>query len=185
MQPGESISGDELIQRIKAGDTAALAKAIDLYGQILYRIAYGIVRRADLAQDAVQNTFITLWERRDHISITGSFSSYLHVSVRNKAIKLIRHEDAERRVQDAVTARHQIAIQNEGEVRLESDEIKIAFDRALEALQPRLREIFLMRRFNEMAYEQIADALGISVISVRSQMSRAVQRLAEALKGGR
>lgn len=175
-----------VVQRLRAGDVSALEVLIDLYGAQLQHIALVIVHRTDLADDVVQDTFVNLWNRRESLTDVQNLPGYLCRMARNIAIKVVRHEQAEQRAHDTVERAYQTgtlgAAVNDGVVNLEMRELSATIQRVLDTLQPQVREIFFMRRFHGMSYDEIATILGISVISARSQMSRAVRYLAEGLQ---
>ena len=67
------------------------------------------------------------------------------------------------------------------EAQLQTEELARAIQRAVVALPPRVREIFLMRRQSGLPAAAVADALGISVGAVHVQLSRALRRIAEEI----
>lgn len=174
----------KLVARVREGDDRALGLLMQWYAEELTTFALIIVHRIDLAQDAVQNVFIALWNRRTTLDLTGRVDSYLYRAVRNQAITLLRHEKTTQKVSDELQQAYRVGelvAWNEGEASLEADEFDTAVRRALASLQPQAREIFLMRRLQGLNYEEIAAALEISVLTARSQMSRALRKVAETL----
>jgi len=177
----------ELIARLRQDDVRALGVLMQTYAERLTQIARLVVRRTDLAQDVVQNVFVSLWHRRAELEISGSVFVYLGRAVRNQAISTIRHEQAQQRAHDAVEAMYAIGPRvawNEGAAALEVREIDQRIRHAIDTLQPQVREIFLLRRLHGMAYPDIAALLGVSVLTVRSQMSRAIRRLIDVVREG-
>lgn len=176
----------EYVARIRREDVGGLEALMRAYAEELTNLALLTVHRMDLAQDAVQNVFIALWERRSELAIEGSVPAYLYRAVRNQAVTLLRHERAEQHAYEVVEHAYvvgEIVSWNEGETRIEADELDAEVQRVLDTLQPQVREIFLMHRLQGMSYAEIASVLGISVVTVRSQMSRAVTRIGRAVEG--
>ena len=66
--------------------------------------------------------------------------------------------------------------------RLEQKEMEEALERGLSALEPPIREVFILSRYHEMKYAEIAQTLGVSVKTVEARLSRALQALQETLK---
>lgn len=176
-----------LVDRLRVGEVSALEALIDVYATQLRQIAVMIVRRNDIADDVVQETFVSLWERRATLPPMENVTGYLCRMARNIALKTLRHEMAEERVQQTIELGYRVgylnsSTDNNASGRIEADELAIVVHQVLNAMQPQVREVFLLRRSQGLSYEEIATTLDISVVSVRSQMSRAMKRLAEVLK---
>ena len=65
---------------------------------------------------------------------------------------------------------------------LEASELKEKIDSAIQGLPEKCREVFLLNRNEHLKYQEIADRLGISLKTVETQMSKALQHLREHLK---
>jgi RNA polymerase sigma-70 factor (ECF subfamily) len=65
----------------------------------------------------------------------------------------------------------------------ESEELQVMIGKAVEKLPPERKKVFMMIRYEERKYQEVADILGISVKTVENQMGKAMQFLREALKG--
>jgi RNA polymerase sigma-70 factor (ECF subfamily) len=146
------------------------------------RLAYLVLRSEDTAEDAIQDIFVNLWERRTTLEVSGSLAGYLFRATRYRALNLLRHEQAQERLRNtylrsATSVTN--AAYNEGDLHIAATELDAVIQSALDTLQPRAREIFQMHRELGMSYAEIADTLGITVTTIHSQMSRAVNRIAK------
>ena len=65
----------------------------------------------------------------------------------------------------------------------ESEELRVLIGKAVEKLPPERKKVFMMIRYEERKYQEVADILGISVKTVENQMGKAMQFLREAMKG--
>src|SRR5690349_8650872 len=82
---------------IARGDDAALAELYDRFGGIAYRLAYRVLRDQVLAQDAVQEAFLTAWRTAVRFDPSrGKASSWLLTLVHRRAVDLVRREDRRR-----------------------------------------------------------------------------------------
>lgn len=82
-----------LLSRIATGDKAALAELFELEGGRLLAIARRVVRRNDLAEEVVQESFVAIWQRAAQFDpARGSAQGWLTTIVRNRAINLIRDD---------------------------------------------------------------------------------------------
>lgn len=171
----------QLLERLRADDVSALTTLMQEHTPALVGIARLIVLDSDLAQDVVQDVFVTLWTRRSELLVSGTLGGYLARAVRNRAISVQRHERAEHRAGEVI-ALQLPELPNDRSTDIEVRELSIAVRRALDALPARCREIFLMNRSAGLPYAAIAEALGITVETVHTQMYRATKKLVEAIR---
>jgi len=170
----------ELIRRIGRGDESALEALMLAYAEWLVNVAAPIVASEDLAQDVVQDVFVRLWEIRTQLQIQGSVAGYLYRAVCNRARDVSVHERSQQtlgmRAQQALGALDSQPVSADA-MSLGDPEFARVLDTALGTLQPRVRDIFLMRVQGDMSYAEIAEALGIGIPTVRVQMSKATTAL--------
>ncbi len=86
-----SMSDALLVQQMKDGNKPAFEKLFHEHYEVLCRFGYRWVQDADQVEEIVQETFVGLWEKRESLSITGSFRSYLFSSIRNACLNHIKH----------------------------------------------------------------------------------------------
>src|SRR5688500_10125636 len=125
--PGSRPSTDDnardlaLVERLRNGDPGALRALMEIHAGAMHSIALLAVRRADLAEEAIQLVFARSWERRDALPSSGSIKSYFNRAARNQAISLARHEHAHERAHEGLTREYTARspeVYNEGEARL-------------------------------------------------------------------
>ncbi len=134
----------------------------------------------DEVKDIVHQVFVSLWQRRDEVDAGTSLKSYLFTGVHNRCLNYIR--DRKKIVkfntpQDVGELREYLQSHDH----LESEETMSRINRALDELPEKSREIFMMNRFDNLKYREIAERLNISVKTVETQMSRALKTLREKL----
>jgi RNA polymerase sigma-70 factor (ECF subfamily) len=92
---------DALFHRVRGGDRKALEAVYKLAAPKLFAIALRVVRRRDVAEDIVQETFLTLWQRRaEYDAARGSPLAWLVTIARHKAIDFVRQPSARRNEQN-------------------------------------------------------------------------------------
>ena len=127
---------------------------------------------------------MNLWEKRDTIDLSKPVKSYLSTTVRNKCLNYLRDHKKFSKDLLALENLSQEAIYDQPDRLIESD-IRLQITSAMDELPEKCREIFTLSRVQNMKYQQIADHLKISVKTVETQMSKALQhmriRLAEYL----
>jgi RNA polymerase sigma-70 factor, ECF subfamily len=136
-----------------------------------------LVGSAEAAQDLVHDLFLQLWDTPDQEHLNRP---YLFVAARNRALKYLRHQRVVAAwIERASYEEPPMADSPEDEcLRRELDD---AVRRAIAELPGRCREIFVLRRRDELSYEEIAARLGVSLGTVKSQMWRATVRLKQRL----
>lgn len=172
----------KLIRRIAAGDSSALDELLRAHAAGLFNAALRVVGSEDLAQDAVQDTFIKLWNARTTINIRASVAAYLYRAVRNRAINIRDHETAQRSLESRLMEQQAGEREHLSGAEDNDPELMNAIEGALLELSPGLREVFLLRADQGLSYAEIAESLEITDKSVRMQMYRATKALAERLK---
>jgi RNA polymerase sigma-70 factor (ECF subfamily) len=142
----------------------------------LCRFAMGYVKQQEAAQEIVQEAFVSLWEKRHTIDPEKQVKGYLSTTVRNRCLNYLR--DNRKFSSDL------LAIENHADFagyaqpdKLVEQELRVKIDRAVAELPEKCREIFVLNRYGSLKYQQIADRLGISVKTVETQMSKALQHL--------
>lgn len=144
------------------------------YGR-LCQFAYGLVRSRQLAEDIVQDLFLSLWCRRAEVNLDDPLA-YLFASVRNRAISHSRRERW-RLTALATHAVEAVAEWTRREPSGQEGDLAAAIAREVAALPERRRLIFTMHREQHLSYLEIARALDISVKTVETQMGRALKTL--------
>jgi RNA polymerase sigma-70 factor (ECF subfamily) len=139
------------------------------------------VHDLDTAKDLVHNVFINLWEKREDIDPNKSVKSYLFTAVYNRSLNHIR--DHKKFHNEDISEYHDrlAGTQEDYYDKVESSELSARIKNAIDTLPERCREIFLLNRFEEMKYKEIAEKLDISIKTVEAQMSKALKILREQL----
>lgn len=135
------------------------------------------VRSSDVAEELVQDLFVRLWALQSGPAPQALAVSYLYTAARNRAIGHLRRERVARRYAEEA-ATHRDLLDEESPVdAVHGADLAAAVEQAVAALPARCRLIFTMSRQQHMAYAEIARALGVSVNTVETQMSRALRAL--------
>ncbi len=150
------------------------------YGR-LCNFAYRYVDSRDIAEDIVQDVFTRLWRQRDAFDVRDPLP-YLYQAVRNRAVSYRRQSVVRDRWREQEALRGD---RDDADTASAAELADLAQVIALviEALPERCRLIFTMSREQYLTYAEIAQALGISVKTVETQMGRALKALRARLAG--
>lgn len=154
-------------------DLSAFERLYRRYGADVYSLAYRITGSREDAGDITQETFWALWRHRKRIRNMGAVRSWLLKVAANKSLSLLR-----RRQRVVFFDDHDPP--QVGEVHPGPGPY---LERALLSLPPGQRAVFLLHEIEGFAHEEIAQILGISVGTCKSQLHKARQKLRSMLQG--
>jgi len=169
-----------VLESFRRGEHEAVRTLYREYGRMVYSVAHNVLRRRDLAEDAVQQTFVRAWQAADRIDVERDPAPWLATIAKRVAIDVSRHEarrpvsalaDAGGHDRDVVTPPPDLdALDAVWQVR-----------RAIGALPPDQAEIVRLQHLEGMTQSAISDKLGIALGTVKSRSHRAYQLLAAQL----
>ena len=139
-----------------------------------------LVGSGEAGQDIVHDLFLRLWDARGPRDSVRLSRPYLYVAARNGALKYLRHRRVAQAWIDRVS-HEEAPLSDTPEDLCLRRELDDAVRRAIAGLPHRCREIFVLRRRDQLGYQEIALRLGVSLGTVKSQMWRATVRLKEQL----
>ena len=174
-----STSDDEIFRLLRTAPDEAIELLFREHYRYVCHAVYRVLPDWIVVEDLVQDTFYELWKKRDRLRIQTSFKAYLRRAAVNKTLNYLRDQKIkvseraeELPLASGATTTHQ---------QLDAEDLQRAIDRALDELPERCRAVFMLSRFEEKSYREIAEALGISVKTVENQMSKALKLLRGAL----
>lgn len=179
MHAADPVEAD-LLARARGGSFLAFEEIVKRYERRVYGIALRIVRRHEVADDVAQEAFMRAHQALSTFDLDRPFGPWICRIAANLAINHVRSPEAretplpEGHAESAAPGRGALDLVLEREARE-------VLERALGDLPAEQRAVFALRTFEELSYREIADALGISIGTVMSRLSRARERLREAL----
>jgi RNA polymerase sigma-70 factor, ECF subfamily len=185
----DEILNIELTKRIKQSEHTAFELLFKMYHKQLCSYARIYVKHLDIADEVVQETFVKVWEARSTLDEHLSLKAFLYRCVHNNSINYIKKLQVSNRLTCGYVdeMKHRISLlemetaDNDFD-KLATHELETYIQKAIDELPLQCREIFLLSRFKEMSYQEIADYLSISINTVKTQLSRAMQKIRSGLK---
>lgn len=165
-----------LFGEIKKGNEAAFRKIYEEFYTRLCFYAGKFIHDQEQARSVVQEVFAGFWMKREKLDISYSIKAYLFNSVRNGCIDYLRKEKSNQEALSGLIQEDSVSTDH-----IEVAELNARINSAIQALPERCREIFVLCRFEELKYAEIAEKLGISVKTVEMQMGIALKRLRNCL----
>lgn len=166
------IESEQLIKELKAGQETAFDFLFRSRYKKLCRFGWAFVGDYSVAEDIVQELFSTIWRKKDAIDERQSIDNYLYVSVRNACYTHLRT----RKQHVELSALLNEVILPDLNCDFESPVLRVLWN-AVESLPVQCKGIFKLVVLEDMKYREVADYMGISVNSVKTQMKIAYKEL--------
>jgi RNA polymerase sigma-70 factor (ECF subfamily) len=185
-----SPTDEELVRSVLAGDRERFATLVERYQGRLINYLYRLVRNLDEAHDLAQEVFVRVYQALDRFDPQYRFSTWLFRVAQNAAIDVIRKRrfrlvPLSRPDDDGGEGSWEIELEAGGPGALETLETEERGARvraAIEGLPWEYRELILLRHYGELAYEEIAEAKGMPLGTVKNKLFRARQMLKGVLE---
>ena len=170
----------DLLARARDGNLFAFDEIVKRYQRRVYATAVRIVRRHDVADDVVQEAFLRAHQALGRFDLARPFGPWICRIAANLAVNHVRSPES--REEGLPESLSDTPAPDEGPLGgLLETEGREVLDRAMDRLSPEQRAVFVLRVFEELSYQEIAEALAISPGTVMSRLSRARERLRAAL----
>jgi RNA polymerase sigma-70 factor (ECF subfamily) len=167
----------EAFRRREPGAVRALYRE---YGRLVYAVAHRVLGRHDLAEDAVQQTFVRAWQAADRFDVERDPAAWLATIARRTAIDVHRSE-----ARRSATALDDVPADDAPVVALPPDlgalDAVWRVRRAIDELPADEAVVVRMQHLDGMTHSEIADKLGVALGTVKSRSHRAHQKLAALL----
>ena len=169
-----------LTERIRQSDAVAFKALFDSHHESIFNFLYFKLKEVEAAEDLTQEVFIRLWENRYQLRKDLSLKAYLYTIARNLALNHIRHQNIVLKFQ-----RHQngsYSREESASTELETNELQENLMEAIANLPEHSRIVFMMSRFEELSYKEIAERLKVSIKTVESHIGKALKLLRKSLQ---
>jgi RNA polymerase sigma-70 factor (ECF subfamily) len=166
------LDDESLVIASREGDDKAFGELVKRYQQFVIRQAYGYLGDSESAKDAAQDVFIKAYEGLPYLENARIFKSWLYRIGRNHCLNLVHRrkiEDDHRVICDSTSDPNTV--------------LKVMVREKINRLDEKDREIIIMRYYQDLKYEEIAELLDIPLSSVKIRLYRAKQALKAILEG--
>lgn len=177
----------ELMGRIREGDFAAFEQLIEIHQRSVIGTVAKMLGNPSEAEDISQQVFIRVWKSAPRYEPQAKFTTWLFTITRNLVFNEVRRRQRKPTVsvQEREETTHRVVEDVQGsspDEDLLRSEMEAAINRAIEALPEKQRLAVVLRRYEEMPYEEIGAVLSMSVPAVKSLLFRARTQLKESLQ---
>jgi RNA polymerase sigma-70 factor (ECF subfamily) len=176
MSETKDYSEQLLVSELKNHNEKAFRALFDLYYQDIYGYSISILKSKELAEENVQEVFLKVWLHRENLNLEQSFKSYLFTIARNQAFNFLSKAANDAVLKEEIFYKSQKSY-DQGDYAMRESDCKRLKKQAIKQLPPKRKLIFKMSRKQGKTYEEISQELGISVNTVKNQMSKALESL--------
>jgi RNA polymerase sigma factor (sigma-70 family) len=174
----------ELVELVAQKDAGALEALYERYGRPAYSLARRILTEETLAQDVVQEVFLSLWrDARRFDAGRGTVATYLLSMTHHRAVDVVRREENLRRWR---TSDEGLELEADPKVRVEDEvltsERRAEVRAALGELPAAQREALLLAYFGGYTQREVAALVGVPLGTVKTRMAAGMRKLEEALQ---
>lgn len=168
-----------LLSSMRVGDTRSFDTLFRKYYPVLCAFSHRIVGLED-AQEIVQDVMLWLWKNRESLFFEHSLKQYLFKAVYNRSLTRISQNESRTRTDAPYYERLMGALQDVDVSVV--NELSRHINEAVAKLPPTYREAFVMHRFGELSYKEVAGLLGVSPKTVDYRIQQALKLLRAELR---
>lgn len=165
-----------LVSELKNGNEKAFRQLFDLYYQDIYGYSISLLKSKEAAEENVQDVFMKVWLHRENLNPDQTFKAYIFTIARNQAFNTLNKAANDLALKEAIFYESQKSHEY-GDYSVREADCKKLRKQAMKQLPPKRKQIFKMSRKKGMSYEEISQELGISINTVRNQMSKALESM--------
>lgn len=177
----------ELVAAIRGGDQQAFAQLYELTSQEVYRTARAVLRDEDAALDVQQDTFVFAWSHLDQLNDPEKVRPWLRTIAVNRAKSLLRRQtpvlftELENDEGEGLPEQADLSPEASPELQLERKETAELVSEILSELSDGQRAAVAMYYYEQMPVNEIAEALGVTPGTVKTQLARGRKKIEDAV----
>jgi len=179
----ETLSTDEIIvERAVTGDAEAFGEIVRRWERRIFALTYGMLGREEDARDATQETFLAAFRNLRGFRGEAKVSSWLHRIAVNQCISRqrrskVRSESALDDAEEINAGSFATPLSYSPARVVEGRQETVAVRRAINSLPIELRQVVVMKEFEELTFREISEALDLPLSTVKSRLYTALKQL--------
>ena len=170
----------ELVAGINSNDRKAFRRLYERYQEYMYRLALRKVQSEEVAEEIVQDVFVSLWEKRDGLVVTD-IRSYLFRSVKNGVLDYVRAQIVRQNYAREFAFQVEPNYNNTDEF-LALYDLTAAIHSGMDSLSEKTREIFKLNRLDSLSADEISKTLDLPKRTVEYHITLALRMMRTSLK---
>ena len=164
------------VQDLSICEEIIFKRTFDRWQQSLqhFLLAKGVYEKN--VADLVQESFVRLWKKCADLSEENA-GAFLFTTAKNLGVDQFRKEKTALKYRTSLNQRIEV---KDGQYYMEAEEFRLRLENAIASMTEASKEVFILHRFDNMKYKEIAQTLGISVKAVEKRMHKALKHLSDA-----
>lgn len=168
-----NLNENQLVEMLVDGNEKAFRFFYDRYRNRIYRLALRYLKDEVDAQEVVQEVFIKFWEHRDKIRTGSPVEGWIVTMAKNHLLNKLKKQAAEWKLTN--NYKHvKVSLDNSLEEKIQESDYNLFLKNTLQTLTDKQLMVYTLARKENLSYFQIAEQLSISVLTVKTHMSRAL-----------
>jgi RNA polymerase sigma-70 factor (ECF subfamily) len=176
---------ERLIAKAQEGDLFSFDQLVKKYQKKIYFLAYRMVKNHDAADDIAQETFINAYSSIKSFKLGYNFYTWLYRICMNLSINYLKRQKfviPESQFEEETSPLEKETTTEDPLSLLVQKERERKIEQAIDSLPPKYKAVFILKVYEDLSYEEIAQTLKISLGTVMSRLFRARERLQKLLK---
>ncbi len=174
------IDDESLLQQLKAGSRLAFEHLYLKYWDKLYATVYKRVKDGAIAEEIVQDFFVSLWEKREVLNINTSLEGYIFTAVRYQVINVLQKQIVRDNYKVQLQAYETLSNATLDQVYF--NELNQIIEHEIKQLPDKCQNVFRLSRQENLSTKEIAHKLNISTKTVENHLTKALKILRINLK---
>ena len=182
-----------LVRRSIGGEIAAFEEIVKAHQETVFRVAMRFVKNEVEAQDVTQDTFLNVFRKLHTFKGNSALGSWIYrVAVNTSLMRLRKKRRRSEVALENVSPAEEHQVENHdlrsawhvrGDEVAETNELRAKIVEAVELLEPKYQSVFVLKEFDGLSLQEIAQDLDLSVPAVKSRLHRARLHLRATLEG--
>lgn len=171
---------ERLISALKLGSGKAFDSIYQMYSKRLYTYCLQFTKSPEESEEIVQDVFVKLWQNRTLIRQNETLRSLLFIMAKHQLINAYRSKVNHPVYEEFIDYKDTLSVED-AHTRLEYNEFKQAFQKAIDSLPDTQRKVISLSRIHQLSNKEIAEKLSLSEQTVKNQISLGLKVLKEKL----
>ncbi len=185
MQDIRSKSDAELVKELKNGHQVAFNELVRRYKERVYWVARRMVGSHDDADDIAQEVFIKVYRSIDSFREESSFYTWVYRIATNTSINFLKRKKLRELIRFDDLVAPLISVEDQPDETIEREENTALIERAIQRLPQKQRQVFIMRYYDELSYEEMAKILKKSVGGLKANYFHALKKIKEFMRNAK